>query len=118
MSGTVERALHALTRVEGVRGAMVVDAEAGVPVASELATDVEETALAAMSGALYTRTAEAARSGGYGGLQVLELEAGGGHVVAAGAGPLLVVALTEPNARLGLIRVQVRRVAEELTDEA
>lgn len=115
MSDVVMKTLDTLTRVDGVRGAMVVDAEAGVPVASRLATDVKETALAAMSGALFTRTDDASRSSSYGALRVLQLEAEAGHMVIAGAGPLLVVVLTETDARLGLVRAQATRAAGELS---
>lgn len=116
MSATVEKTLAMLTRIDGVRGAMVVDAEAGVPVASRLATGVQETALAAMSGVLFGRSDEASRSAGYGALGVLQLQAEGGHMVMSGAGPLLVVVLTESDARLGLVRVQVARAAREFTE--
>ena len=113
MSG-VKGVLDALTHIEGVRGAMVVDAEAGVPVVSELRLDVRETALAAMSGAFYSRTVDAARAAGLGRVDVLELEGEEGHLIVAGAGALLVVALAEPDARIGLVRVQARRAAGEL----
>ncbi len=116
MSNVVRGVLDRLTRVPGVQGAMVVDAEAGVPVLSQLAAGVKETALAAMSGALFTRTADASGSAGYGALRVMQLEAKEGSVVVAGAGPLLVVVLTEADARLGLVRVQAERAAEELTE--
>lgn len=116
MSDMVTKTLDTLTRVDGVRGAMVVDAEAGIPVASRLVPGVAETALAAMSGALFTRTDDASRSSGYGSLNLLQLEAAEGHVVVAGAGELLVVVLTEPDARLGLVRVQAARAAGELSE--
>jgi predicted regulator of Ras-like GTPase activity (Roadblock/LC7/MglB family) len=90
--------------------------EAGVPVAAELAAGVKETALAAMAGSLFTRTADATRTSGFGGVRILQLDAGDGHVVVAGAGPLLVVALTEPAAQLGLVRVEAGRAAEELSE--
>lgn len=114
MSDSLRRTLDTLTRVDGVRGAMVVDAEAGVPVASHLATGVAETALAALAGVLFTRTAEASRSVGYGALRTLQLEAAGGHVVVAGAGALIVVVLTDATARLGMVRVQAERAAGEM----
>lgn len=115
MSNPVKKALAALTRVPGVRAAMVVDAEAGVPVAAQLATEVTETALAAMSGSLFARMADASQSAGLGTLATIQLEGENGHLVVSGAGALLVVALTEPDARLGLVRVQARGAAEELT---
>ncbi len=116
MNGAVERALSTLTRIDGVRGAMVVDREGGVPVLAKLTTGVPETALAAMSGLLFGRTTEASQSAGFGRLGVLQLQADGGHMVLAGAGPLLVVVLTEADARLGLVRVQAARAAGELSE--
>jgi predicted regulator of Ras-like GTPase activity (Roadblock/LC7/MglB family) len=116
VNAAVEKVLGALTRIDGVRGAMVADAEAGVPVQSRLATDVRETALAAMAGILFSRTDEASRAAGFAGLETVQLQAKGGHMVVAGAGPLLVVVLTEPDARLGLVRVQATRAARELSE--
>ena len=39
-------ALERLSRVAGVRGALIVDTDAGVPVVAELSADVDGTALA------------------------------------------------------------------------
>lgn len=116
MREPVARALKRLTRAAGVQGAMVVDAGAGVAVASELAADVQETALAAMAGSLFNRTADASRSSGLGAVRLLQLDAEKGHVVVAGAGPLLVVALTESGAQLGLVRAEAKRAAGELSE--
>lgn len=116
MSDLVTETLVRLTRVPGVIGAAVVDIEAGVPVAADLAPGVEETALAALAGSLFRRTTEASESAGFGRLGVLQLEADEGHLVVAGAGALLVVALAERSARLGLVRVQAARAAEELSE--
>ena len=110
----VDRVLRRLTRVPGVIGAVVVDAEAGVAVASELSMDVEETALAALAGSLYRRSAEASSASGHGRIRSLQLEAADRNMVVAGAGALLVVALAEADAQLGLIRVEATRSAGEL----
>ena len=109
------KALARLTRVPGVQGAVVVDREAGVPVVAELGPEVEVAALSAMAGALFARAGEAARGSGFGDLRVARLEAAGGQAVIADAGELLVVALTEPDAQLSLVRVQVKQVAGELS---
>lgn len=110
----VVETLAGLTRAAGVRGAMLVDVEAGIPVLSELGSGVQETALAAMAGALFNRLADAARGSGYGAVRVAHLEAELGHVIMAGAGALLVVVLTEPDAPLGLVRAQAKRAAMEV----
>ncbi len=115
MNEIVSRLLENLTRVEGVRAAVVVDDEAGVPVASQVTPGVPEPALAALSGALFRRTAGASRSTGFGDLRLLQLETEGGYLLVAGAGPLLVSVLTESDARIGMVRVQVARAAEELS---
>lgn len=115
MSDPVRAALHRLTRVTGVRGAAVVDAEAGVPVASELAVGVEETALAALAGSLYRRAVDATTASGVGRVRTLQLESAGGHLVVAGTGPLLIVALAEPSAQLGMVRMEAGRAAVELS---
>lgn len=116
MSDTVDAALNRLTRVRGVQGAAVVDSEAGVSVSSELAEGVRDTALAAMAGSLFDQAVDASRSSGFGGVRLLQLDARDAHVVIADAGPLLVVVLTEPDAQLGLVRVEAGRAAEELSE--
>lgn len=105
-------ALERLSRVPGVRGAMIVDTTAGVPVASEVAAGVPAPAVAALAASLFKRTAQAAA--GFGALGALQLEADGGHVVIAGAGEVAIVAVAETAAQLGLVRLEVRRVAEAL----
>jgi predicted regulator of Ras-like GTPase activity (Roadblock/LC7/MglB family) len=114
MSENVMTAVLDLTRVPGARGALVVDAEAGVPVAAELADGETDTAFAALFDALFRRARDAARATGLGALRSLQLDATDGHVVVVGAGPLLVVVLAQRSAQLGLIRVQALRAAEEL----
>jgi predicted regulator of Ras-like GTPase activity (Roadblock/LC7/MglB family) len=115
MNQRVDRALERLTHAPGVRGAMVVDAEAGIAVASDLNDDVEERALAALAGSLFARTSGATRSAAFGDVRLLQLNGSDGHMVVAGAPPLLVVAVTGHNAQLGLVRVEVERAAKELS---
>lgn len=110
----VEQATFDLSHIPGVRGAMVVDAQAGVPVTAELAAGVPGAAIAAFASALFRRSAQAIRSAGYGALGAVQLKAGEGEVVVTGNDLLLVVVLAESDAQLGLIRVQAQHVAEEL----
>jgi predicted regulator of Ras-like GTPase activity (Roadblock/LC7/MglB family) len=110
----VQQATTALSHIPGVRGAMVVDAQAGVPVTAELANEVPGPAIAAFASALFRRSGQAIRSAGYGALGVVQLEAGDGDVVVIGNDVLLVVVLAEPDAQLGLVRMQAQKVAEDL----
>lgn len=106
--------LARLSRVAGVRGALIVDAQAGVSVLAELAADVDGTAVAALSASLFMRACRATEGPGFGALQTFQLEADSGHLVAAGTRDLAVVVLTDPSAQLGLIRLETRRAAEGL----
>lgn len=115
MSEPYRSAVRRLSRVGGVRGALVVEAAAGVPIVAELADEVSGTAVAALAASLYRHTREAARAAGYGALHTVHLEAAAGHVVAVGAGDLIVVVVTEADAQLGLVRLEAQRAAEALS---
>jgi predicted regulator of Ras-like GTPase activity (Roadblock/LC7/MglB family) len=114
MSDVFAEALERLSRVPGVRGALIVETEAGVPVVAELAEGVEGGALAALASSLFRRTDKAARTAAFGKLRTLQLEAEGGHVVVAYGGELLVVVVAEKAAQLGMVRLEAHRAAEAL----
>ncbi len=88
MTDELLAAARGLTSIPGARGALIVDAEAGVPVASDLADGIPETALAALTGALFRGIVDATATTGQGRPRLLQLEAEGGHLIVAGAGRL------------------------------
>jgi predicted regulator of Ras-like GTPase activity (Roadblock/LC7/MglB family) len=114
MSAAFADALNRLVHVPGVRGAVIVDAPAGVPIVEELAEGVSGRAIAALASSLFRRTARAAEAGAFGVLHSCELEAERGHVIVAGGAELLVVALAAPDAQLGMIRLETNRAAGAL----
>lgn len=114
MSGVYTDAIERLTRVPGVRGALIVETEAGVPVVAELAEGVDGGAIAALASSLFRRTQKAAGTAAFGKLDTLQLEADGGHVVVANGGELLVVVVAERTAQLGMLRLEAHRAAEAL----
>lgn len=114
MSDIFNEALDRLSRVAGVRGALIVETDAGVPVLSELAEGVEGDAIAALASSLFRRTNKAAQTASFGGLRTLQLEADGGHVIVANGGDLLVVVVAEKNAQLGQVRLEAHRAAQAL----
>jgi predicted regulator of Ras-like GTPase activity (Roadblock/LC7/MglB family) len=114
MTDVYTEALERLSRVPGVRGALIVETEAGVPVVSELAEGVDGSAIAALAASLFRRTTKAAQTASFGHLRTLQLEAGGGHVVVASGGELLIVVVTEKSAQLGMVRLEAHRAAEAL----
>lgn len=114
MSDIFQEALERLSRVTGVRGAMLVEADAGVPVMAELTEGVDGNAVAALAGSLFRRTMKAATTAEFGRLTTLQLEAEAGHVIVADAGELLVVVVAEKSAQLGLVRLEAYRAAESV----
>ncbi len=114
MSTRYTDALEKLSRVSGVAGALVVEAQAGVPVAADVAAGVDGNAVAALAAAMYRGAQRAAQTGGYNGVHTLQLEATAGHVVVAGGGEMLVIAVAERDAQLGLVRLETQRAAETL----
>ncbi len=106
--------LQRLSRVPGVRGAMIVDTVAGVPVVAEVAEGVQAAPVAALAASLFRRTSRATESVLFGHLDTVQLEADAGHVVVADAGETAIVAVAERGAQLGLVRLEVHRAAEAL----
>jgi len=118
MSDAYREVLSRLSRVPGVRGALIALADAGVPVAEELQPDVAGDAIAALAAALFRRTALAAQSGDLGTLETVHLEAEQGHVHVAGAGDLIVVALIADDAQIGRARLELVRAARAVREAA
>lgn len=114
MTDAYRSTLERLSRVPGVRGALVVLADAGVPVVEELQPDVASAAVAALAAALFRRTSLAVESADFGALETLHLEAEGGQVVIGGAGELIVIALIDNDAQIGRARIEVARAAQSL----
>ena len=114
MSDIFAEALDRLSRVPGVRGALIVETEAGVPVLAELAEGVEGGAVSALASSLFRRTQKASQTAHFGNVRTLQLEAAEGHVIVANGGELLVVVVAEKNAQLGQVRLEAHRAAEAL----
>ncbi|HEY0810751.1 MAG TPA: roadblock/LC7 domain-containing protein [Longimicrobiales bacterium] len=114
MSDLYSAALDRLSRVPGVRGALLVETDAGVPVLAELAEGVEGGAVAALASSLFRRTNRAAQTAAFGSLRTLQLEADVGHVIVANGGELLIVVIAEKGAQLGMVRLEAHRAAEAL----
>lgn len=107
--------LEALTRLRGIRGAMVVDVEDGLVVAEALMGGLKGSALAAMAANLSSRTSELATQAGFGPPRFLHLQATDGSLLVAPAvSDLVLVAVTGRDVPLGLIRLEMLRMAERL----
>ena len=109
-----QQILREVTGIPGVRGALIVETAAGLPVLAELAEGVEGGAISALAASLFRRTTRAAQSAQFGSVRTLQLEAAQGHVIVANGGELLVVVVAEKAAQLGQVRLEAHRAAEAL----
>ena len=108
-------ALDLITRVRGVRGAMLVSAEDGLIVAEQLMEGVKGAAVAALAASLAGRLQRAMEAAGIGSSVFWHLQGDHGAllVVPGGnaAGGILVVAVAEPDVNIGLVRLELLRAA-------
>lgn len=118
MSDAFAAAVERISRITGVRGALLVDTEAAVPVLADLSEGINGTAVAALAASLFRRVAQASEGARFGPLASMQLEADDGYVIAVGAGAdgeLMLVAVAERDAQLGMIRIEALRAAEALS---
>lgn len=108
--------LDTLTRLRGIRGAMVVSLEDGLVVAESLMAGLKGGALAALAATLASRTADLAQRAGVGPPRFLHLQASeGALLVAPATAELVLVAVAGRDVPLGLLRLEMLRMAERLT---
>lgn len=107
-------AVERLSRVAGVRGALIAESEAGVPVVAELSEGVNGMAVAALASSMFRRLTAASEAAGFGALSSLQLEADDGHVVVAGTRDVILVTVAERDAQLGMVRVEALRAVASL----
>lgn len=107
--------LDGLTRVPGVRSALVVDAMEGLVVAEASMEGVDAAAVAALAASLAARLARAVQTLGYPEPDVLHLEGAAGSLMAAPSGAeLLLVTVCDADANLGLLRLALKDGRERL----
>jgi len=105
-------ALDLITRVRGVRGAMLVSADDGLVVAEQLMEGIKGPAVAALAASLAGRLRRAMDAAGTGPAVFWHLQAEKGALVVVPAAGILVVAVAEPDVNIGLVRLELLRAAE------
>jgi predicted regulator of Ras-like GTPase activity (Roadblock/LC7/MglB family) len=106
-------ALDLVTRVPGVRAAMLVSGDDGLIVAEQLMEGVKGSAVAALAASLASRLRRAMEAAGLGASLFWHLQAEqGALLVVPAASGVLVVAVTDPNVNVGLVRLELLRAAE------
>ena len=110
-------ALDLITRVRGVRGAMLVSAEDGLVIAEQLMEGIKGGAVAALAASLAGRLRRAMETAGTGASVFWHLQGERGALLVvpggdAAGGGILVVAVAEPDVNIGLVRLELLRAAE------
>jgi predicted regulator of Ras-like GTPase activity (Roadblock/LC7/MglB family) len=107
--------LDRVTRVPGVRGALVIAATDGLVVAEQLMDGVDGQAAAALTGSLVGRLLRTAEGATMRAPTLIQLRGEGGSVLAAlGPEDLVLVAVVGPDANLGLARLEMLDAAGKL----
>ena len=106
--------LDALIRQRGVRGSLVVSANDGIIIDSNLQFGQDGGRIAALAASLYRKARKSAAAAGLGGTGFMQLEAENGRICALGGEEILLVVVAEPTANVGLIRVELMHSAEAL----
>jgi len=116
VSTRFRQALDNITRVRGVRGAMLVAGDDGLIVAESLMEGVRGNAVAALAASLAKRFRRALEAAAVGGPDFLHLQGEEGTLVVVPAPDgVLVVAVGDREMNVGLVRLEMLRAAEVLT---
>ena len=107
--------LDRVTRVHGVRGALVIAGTDGLVVAEQLMDGVDGQAAAALTGSLVGRLVRTAAGAAMRAPTFIQLRGEAGSVLAAlGPDDLVLVAVVGPDANLGLARLEMLDAASKL----
>jgi predicted regulator of Ras-like GTPase activity (Roadblock/LC7/MglB family) len=113
VSDALQCALDGVTRIRGVRGALVVTGDDGMIVVDALMEGVRGNAVAALAAGVALRFGNAARTTGIGSPHFFHLQAAEGTlVVVPGPTGVLVVVVGDRDLNVGLVRLEMLRVAE------
>lgn len=109
----MNKTLDLVTRVRGVRGAMLVSADDGLVIAEQLMEGIKGSAVAALASSLAGRLRRAMEAAGLGSSVFWHLQADQGTLlVVPAASGMLVVAVAEPDVNIGLVRLELLRAGE------
>ncbi len=103
------------TSTPDIEGAAVISMD-GLVIASSLPSSVEEDRVSAMSAALYGIGARTAEELERGGVEQIYIKGGNGYMIITQAGAEAVMAvIANGKAKLGIIFLDIKRAAEELS---
>lgn len=114
MSTAFTPILDTLTRQRGVRASLIVSATDGITIESNLQIGQDGNRVAALAASLYRKARRSASAAGLGFTGFMHLEAEAGRLCIIGGDEIVLVVVADPDANVGLIRVEMLRAAEAL----
>lgn len=114
MRDRVESILDRALRVDGVHAALLVDAEAGLPIRERGELPVSGSLIAALSTSLSERISRASAGAGFGEAPLVEISGSAGRFLIGAEADLLLVVLTDTRASEDEVRRAIRGTMEEL----
>jgi predicted regulator of Ras-like GTPase activity (Roadblock/LC7/MglB family) len=97
-----------------VRASLVVSAPDGIAIESNLQIGDDGSRVAALAASLYRKARRSATAAGLGSTAFLQLEAENGRLCMLGGEDVILVVVTQREANVGLVRVEMLRAAESL----
>jgi predicted regulator of Ras-like GTPase activity (Roadblock/LC7/MglB family) len=106
--------LDAFSKQKGVQASLAVSARDGIAIEANLQIGQDGTRVAALAASVYSRARKAALAAGLGATGFLQLEAEYGRLCMLGGEDVILVIVGDPQANVGLIRMELLRAAEAL----
>lgn len=114
MNSEFTRILDGFTRHRGVRASLVVGADDGISIESNLQIGEDGSRVAAIAASMYRKARRAAIAAGLGGTGFMQLEAENGRLCILGGNDYVLVVVARREANVGMIRMEMLRAAERL----
>ena len=109
MSDGLAKALDRISRVRGVQGSMFISADDGLAVEQLLMVGMNGKVLAAFAASLARKVSGAAAATGAGRVKFIQMLTGGGVLLVAVGGDLLVAVVADAGVNVGLARLEMMR---------
>lgn len=109
--------LNQLNKTQGVRGSMIVNRD-GIIVASDFSTEVDESAIGAVSSSILGALDAALKRVGLGKFQRFVIGGTENKVALIDAGPSLLLVLLNNDVNLGLVGVELKDAADAIAKKA
>jgi len=114
MSAPFTPVLERLARERGVHGGLVVGQRDGLVIEAYLQLGIRAEPIAALAASIYRKARLSADAAGLGEVRYVELVAERGRLCMTGRDDLVLVAVTDAHASIGLLRAGLLRAREAL----